>query len=260
MRWLIPHEHGAYGQLGFPLAAALASGRPGLAAVCLVMAFVAAFIAHEPVLVLIGERGPRAKRESYRDAALTLAFSGTIALVAGLAGVWLMPQAGRWTVAVPAAFALAAVPMIVQRTQKTTTGELHVALTLASCALPAGVAAGVSQQKAAACWFVLTLGFWAATLAVRATIARQRREAFASLRAWAAVVAVAGPMVTQLLSASFGLHPQLWIAAVPLSVLALVAAAVLPSARRLREIGWSLVGASVLAAVLLAAFNRSAGL
>jgi hypothetical protein len=256
MRWLIPHEHGAYGQLGFPLAAAIASGRPGAASASLVIAFVAAFIAHEPVLVLIGERGTRAKRESYRDAVLTFGVAGTIALLAAVAGLWLMLPASRWTVAVPAAFAVAAVPMIVQRTQKTTTGELHVALTLASCALPAGVAAGVSQQKAAACWFVLTLGFWAATLAVRATIAKQRREPFAALRGWAVLLAVAGPLVTAFMAASLGLHPRLWAAALPLSILALVAAVVLPSARRLREIGWSLIGASAVASILLAFLNR----
>ncbi len=255
-KWLIPREHGAYGQLGFPLAVALASGRPGMSAVCLVIAFVAAFVAHEPVLVLLGERGPRAKRESYRDAVRTLAVSGSIAVLAAAIGVWLMPGSGRWTVAVPAAFALAAVPMILQRTQKTTTGELHVALTLASCALPAGVAAGLPQQKAAACWFVLTLGYWAATLAVRGTIASQRREAATGLRAAGIVVALAGPAVTVLMSAYFGLNPALWIAAVPLSLLALIVAAVLPSARRLRSIGWSLIAASALTAVLLALMNR----
>ena len=260
MRWLVPREHGAYGQLGFPLAAALASGRPGVAAACLVVAFVAAFVAHEPVLVLIGDRGPRAKRESYRDGLATMAVAGTIAILAGIVGISRLPPSQRWTVAVPAAFALAAVPMIAQRRQKTTTGELHVALTLASCALPAGVAAGVTQQKAAACWFVLTLGFWAATLAVRGTIAKQRREASAGLRAAAAIVAIAAPFATIAMTASFGLHPWLWTAALPLSLLALGAAAVAPSPRHLREIGWTLIGASALAALLLAVLNRSAGL
>jgi hypothetical protein len=256
MRWLVPREHGAYGQLAFPMLAGLGSGRPGLAAACLVVSFAAAFVAHEPVLVLIGQRGTRARRESYSDAVMTLAVSGTIAVVAALIGLALMPRTGRWTVAVPAAFALAAVPMIVQRTQKTTTGEMHVALTLASCALPVGVAAGVSQQKAAACWFVLAIGFWAATLAVRATIAIQRRESAAGLRAAAIALAVAGPLITILVTAVFGLHAGLWTASLPLAVLALVLALATPSARHLRAIGWSLIAASAAAAVLLAVLNH----
>ena len=257
MRWLIPREHGAYGQLGFPIAAALGSGRPGVAALALVIAFVAAFVAHEPVLVLIGDRGPRARRESYREAVTTVAVAGTIVLLAGLPAILLMPQRERWTVAVPTAFAVAALPMIAQRRQKTTTGELHAALALASCALPAGVAAGVTEQKAAACWFVLTLGFWAATLAVRGTIANQRREGAAGLRTAAAIVAIAAPVLTLVMTSYFGLNPWLWTTALPLSTLALIAAVVAPSARRLREIGWTLIGASALAAVMLAALNRT---
>jgi len=258
MRWLIPREHGAYGQLAFPILAGLGSGRPGLAAACLATAFAAAFVAHEPVLVLFGQRGTRARRESYSDAVATLAVSGTIAILAAIAALALMPRAGRWTVAVPAAFALAAVPMIVQRTQKTTTGELHVALTLASCALPAGVAAGVAQQKAAACWFVLTLGFWAATLAVRGAIAKQRREPSATLRTGAAALAAASPFVTVLMSGAFGLHRWLWTASLPLGAFALVLAAVPPSARHLRRIGWGLIAASATAALLLAVLNHAA--
>src|SRR5512140_1483244 len=99
MRWLIPREHGAYGQLGFPLLAALGCGRPGVAALCLVLAFVAAFIAHEPVLILLGDRGTRARRESYRDAVLTLAVSGGVAIVAAGVALAFMPAAHRWTVA-----------------------------------------------------------------------------------------------------------------------------------------------------------------
>lgn len=46
-----------------PIAAALGAGRPSAAALALALGFVAAFLAHESLLVLLGLRGPRARRE-----------------------------------------------------------------------------------------------------------------------------------------------------------------------------------------------------
>lgn len=256
MAWLFPREHGAYGQLGFPLATALLAGAPTPAALLLVAAFIGAFIAYEPALVLLGQRGPRARRELGSAAARTFAWTGTIAIVGGVAGAWLMPAPVRWTVLAPAAFALATIPLIVQRAQKTAAGELHVALTLASCALPVGAAAGMRPQEAAGLWFVLTLGFWAATLAVRAIIARQRREPTALLRAGALLLAAASPWIATAIAGKFLLHPWLWIATLPLSGLATVLAAFPPPARRLREAGWALIAASAIATAILVVLAR----
>lgn len=258
MTWIFPREHGAYGQLAFPIAAALGSGSPRLASWLLVIAFVAAFIAHEPVLVLIGQRGPRARRERRADAIRTLATAAAVAIVCAAVAVPLMAAPWQWTILVPAAFAAAAIPMIVQRTQKTTWGELYVALTLASCALPVGVAAGVPALAAATCWFVLTLGFWAATLAVRGTIARQRGQPSLGLRAAAGTVAIVSPLLTAGVAAAAGLDARLWVAAVPLALPALLVAAAGPSARRLRVLGWSLIAASAAAAIALAVLNHAA--
>ncbi|HSL20574.1 MAG TPA: YwiC-like family protein [Vicinamibacterales bacterium] len=256
MAWLFPREHGAYGQLAFPLVAAIASGTPTPAALLLSLAFFAAFVAHEPVLILTGQRGTRARRDLEGDAVKTLVWAGATALFDVAIAVALMPAGLRWTVLVPAAFALAALPMIVQRAQKSAFGEMHVALTLGSCALPAGVAAGLRPQEAAGCWFIMTLGFWAATLAVRATIALQRREPSVLARVAAAALAIGSPLLAMLMSDRFLLHPLLWSATLPLSTLALVFAATPPSARKLRSVGWSLVGASAAATILLTALNR----
>jgi hypothetical protein len=254
--WLFPREHGAYGQLAFPLAAALGSGVPSAAAVLLVVAFLAAFVAHEPVLVLTGQRGPRARREQRDPAIKTLVWMGATAVADVAIAVVFMPPPLRWTVLVPAAFALATVPMILQKRQKTLTGELHVVLALASCALPVGVAAGTTAQEAAACWFVLTLGFWAATLAVRGTIALQRREPTALLRIGAVLLASASPFVASLMSKRFGLNPMLWLSTLPLSTSAVILATTPPAARRLRAVGWLLVGGGAIAAVLLIVLNH----
>jgi hypothetical protein len=257
MAWLFPREHGAYGQLAFPIVAALGSGIPSATGVLLAVACFAAFVAHEPLLVLIGQRGERARREQRDVAVRTLVWAGATALADVAIALVFMPPPLRWTVLVPAAFALATIPLIVQKQQKTTIGEMHVVLTLASCALPVGVAAGTRAQEAAGCWFVMTLGFWAATLAVRGTIARQRREPALAYRMGALVLAAASPFIVALMSEPFVLNPRLWVATLPLAIAAVALALVPPSARQLRVIGWSLVGGGASAAVLLIVLNHA---
>jgi hypothetical protein len=256
MAWLFPREHGAYGQLAFPLIAAFGSGIPSATALLLIVAFLAAFVAHEPLLVLLGQRGPRARREQRDDAVRTLVWSAATAIADAAIAIVFMPPGLRWTVLVPGAFALAAIPMIVQKLQKTTTGEMHVVLTLTSCALPVGVAAGATPQEAAGCWFVMALGFWAATLAVRGTIARQRREPTAALRAGAVIVAIGSPLLVAFMSQRFRLHPTLWLATLPLSVSAVALALFPPSARHLRVVGWTLIGGGACATLLLIVLNH----
>lgn len=257
MALLIPHEHGAYGQLGFPLLAVLLAGRPTLAAALLVVAFIGAFIAHEPVLVLMGQRGPRARRELAADARRTLVLYGGMTLMAGAAGLSMMHPGSRWTVAIPALFAAAAVPMIVQRTQKTAIGELHVALTLASCAVPAGIAARLAASASGAIWLVFFLGFACATLAVRGTIARQRREPSTALRVSAMLIALGSPLLAVALARALGLVEPLWTMTIPLSVLGMVLAARPPAATELRRVGWWLIGASAAEAAIAALVFRA---
>jgi hypothetical protein len=240
----IPREHGAYGQLAFPMLTALAAGGGSAAGWLLALACAAAFVAHEPVLVLLGQRGARARRDLGEAARRTLVAAASLAVLAAAGGAVLMPPPHRWTLLVPAAFALATVPLIVQKTQKSVTGEMHVALTLASCALPVGTAAGLRPQEAAACWLVMTMGFWAATLAVHATIARQRREPSAALRAGALAVSILSPLAAIFIANRFALHPLLWMATLPLSAMAAAVALALPHARHLRRVGWTLVAAS----------------
>ncbi len=53
---MIPREHGAYAQLLFPLATALALGRPNATALSIAGAAVLLFLAHEWALTLVGKR------------------------------------------------------------------------------------------------------------------------------------------------------------------------------------------------------------
>src|SRR5512137_2398394 len=100
-RSLLPHEHGAYGQIALPLVCALALGRPGASAILLAAGAFAGFLSYEPLLVASGSRGARAREEdgprARRLAALLLAVAVTLA---GAGFVLASPEA-RLASAVP---------------------------------------------------------------------------------------------------------------------------------------------------------------
>jgi YwiC-like protein len=254
---LIPREHGVYGQLGFSITAALAAGRLSVPALILTSGVVAAFLAHESLLVLIGARGARARREQRAVAIRHGVWLGAIATAGLSAGTVLMPSADRWLVAVPALCAVIVFMLAVRHVEKTTAGEMLVALTCASCALPLGAAAGLPVRVAVVISLVLAVGYFAATAAVRGTIARQRREPDTALRVGAALLALAAAPIVFILARRLGLHPAIWIASLPLSTLSLALAVTAPSARHLRRLGWALIAASALATVLLAVLVRT---
>jgi YwiC-like protein len=56
---LLPREHGAYGQMIFPPVTALLICGISVSALACMAAVAAAFVAHEPALILIGRRGAR---------------------------------------------------------------------------------------------------------------------------------------------------------------------------------------------------------
>ncbi|HTM10325.1 MAG TPA: YwiC-like family protein, partial [Verrucomicrobiae bacterium] len=56
---LLPREHGAYAELGFTLSTGLALGDLTSAKILLAASLVLFFIVHEPLLILLGERGRR---------------------------------------------------------------------------------------------------------------------------------------------------------------------------------------------------------
>src|SRR5512146_2750682 len=88
---LLPREHGAYGQFLFPIATALVLGNRGLSAVALTVATSAVFVAHEAVLVLLGQRGGRAARQHWRAALAWLAACALIAAATGGVALARMP-------------------------------------------------------------------------------------------------------------------------------------------------------------------------
>jgi hypothetical protein len=103
----------------------------------------------------------------------------------------------------------------------------------------------------------MTIGYWAATVVVRGTIARQRRESHQTLRLSGALLALAAAPIVFILARVLGLGSGVWIATLPLSLLSLALAVAPPHARHLRRVGWAFIGASAVATALLALLVRS---
>jgi len=247
---LWPREHGAYGELAFPIVSALVLGRPTLAAIALGLAAILVFLAHEPMLVLVGRRGARRKTESARPARVRLALLGGLAVVLGGAGLAVAPRLATILALVPVAIGLVALGLAATGRERSLGGELHVALSLSSIALPVAIAAGLDLERAVSLVSVWAIGFGVSTGAARGLVFRGRDGGrllrITSIAAAAIVVAAIG------LAAARVLLPGVALAPIPFAVLALGLRIRPPSPKQMSAVGYSLVGASVVTLALLA--------
>jgi hypothetical protein len=234
-----------------PLATGLALGVPGPAALLLSAGVVLAFLAHEPLLVTLGQRGKRVRDAFGALAARRLAQLGVAAALAGGAGLLLAPPEARLAALAPAALGLPVVPLVLRRLEKTTAGELLVAAALSACAAPVALAGGAPAPwawGAAVTWFG---SFAAATMPVRATLLWARTKGARELRPLAAAGALA---VGGAALGAAALGPLPWPAALgvlPTAIAAAVVGLLRVRPQRFTTVGWSLVGASVATLVVL---------
>lgn len=254
-RVLVPHEHGAWGQLALPLLCGLALGHGTAAALLLAAAVVLAFVAHEPLLVLLGHRGARPRAEDGERALRWLAALGAGALAAGIAGLALAPPAARLAALAPAALAGVVAWLAWRRREKTIAGEVAIAAALASAAAVVALAGGADAAAALAAVLAWVISFAAATLAVHVVLVRARsrgrRDPGPVHAAGAALLGAAAAGL-----AVAGLPAALPLAAAPTVVVSIAVCLVPISARRLRPLGWTLAGASVVTLVVLVAGLR----
>lgn len=254
-RWLLlPQEHGTYGEMFFPLAAALVIGRPGASAWALALSAAAGYLAQEGVQVLAGWRGVRARRELAGPAHRTLALFGSTALLAGGIGLTAASPAVRLAFAGAAAASAAVVGLALSRRLKTAAGEILVGAALPAWSVPVAMAGGVTLEGAALCWGLWTAAFAGATLAVRAVIARTRRERFRSSQAGAALAAMAAVLAVWLGPPAGAARAWLMAGLLPTVLVILVVAWGPVRPQALRRVGWTLIGASGL---LLAGMARA---
>lgn len=249
---LLPREHGAYAQLGFPVLSGLLLGSPGIAASLFAAAAILIFLANEPLALLLGVRGRRPQQELAVPARWQLSLRAALGIAAGLAALWLAPPAARWLALVPAVFAAALVPVVLARNLKTLPGEAIAAAVFSSMHLPIASSGGVVNALLwgpPLMWFAATM---VATLCVHAIKARSMGRApwVIPMAAWTAWMALAGAL------AVLALIPD-WRTVALAACLPLAGIVVLnhlaPSPKRLKQVGWTLTAANALALAVLAA-------
>jgi hypothetical protein len=253
----IPKEHGAYGQMAFPLATAFAVAGPSAAGVLIGLAMAAGFFGHEALLIALGFRGARTRREQGRRAAVWLICCGAIALSAGVGAAAVMPSALRWSLALPVVPVAWLGVAIAAGREKTWQGEVAAATAFSLVAVPVCLAAGSTTAMAFAVAIPFACMFVSGTLAVRAIIVNVRGggDPRATVLMRRAVVAFAVAVAAGLAGAALGrvLPAATLIAAAPGLLVAVAIVAILPSPARLRTIGWTLVATSVTTAVIVIA-------
>ena len=254
--WL-PKEHGAYGQVAFPLVTAFGVAGASTGGLLVSVAVIAGFLAHEPAAIVLGLRGPRAKRELGASAIRWLSGSLVIGIAAALAGIVDLDPAARRALAIPAIPAALLILAMIRGREKSWYGETAAALTFAGVSVPVTMAAGASINVALAVAIPFALLFTATTLAVRVVILRVRgggdaRATAATRRATLVVSAVATVAIGAVTVAGW-LPSSVLMASAPGLVTAAIVAARPPAPARLRSLGWTLVAISALTAVIVVA-------
>jgi hypothetical protein len=249
---LLPREHGAWFQLGLPLATALlVSGAPP-GALWFSGAALATLLAHEPLLLLLGHRGARrGQRDGGRARWWGLGMGVLGALCFALGALTLPPEA-RPFLALPLLLGAEVLLLVWSHQERTLAGEVLAALALGAWAVPIALAGDVPASSALTLWGTYGLSFGLATLAVRTVIASHRPRARREPLRRAASATVALLLVAAVTWALHAGWPPACVAALlPVGLVALGLCVTLPSPRRLHALGWTLGAAGTLTLVLL---------
>ncbi|MFN8065679.1 MAG: YwiC-like family protein [Vicinamibacterales bacterium] len=251
----MPKEHGAYGQLLVPLVSALLIGVPTAGAYLLAAAGTAAFLAHEGLLVQVGQRGSRAAREQQAEARRSLALFGGFAAVTGTVSLFTLPTDALVWLGLPIVLGLAVAVAVFAHVEKTTGGEVLVGAALSSLSMPVALGGEATAVAARTLFLVFALIFMTATVAVRAMIGRVTK-AGGPPRWLALLLAPAVLAVLAWLAARAELAEVAPMAAIPVCVVSFALSVKPPSPRYLRPIGWTLVAATILTAIILVVGER----
>ena len=248
---LIPREHGAYAELGFPLLSGLVLASPGAASFLFVVAAILLFLANEPVVVLAGARGKRLREEMGPAARRQLALLATLGAGAGVAAMWLAPVMARWLALVPAALAACLVPAVLSKNLKSLPGEALAAAAFSSMHLPvaaAGGASGALLWGPPVMWFATTMVATFSVHAIKSRVTGQQPWVV-SLATWSAPVALGLALLAAWLLPGF--RAVALAACLPLAGVLVVNRLAL-SPKKLKQVGWTVVAANALAVTVLA--------
>jgi len=247
-RSLLPREHGAYAELLFPLVTALFLGRPTLAGVLLALGIVAAFLLHEPVLVLLGRRGSQARENHGDRARRRLLILSTFTCVGSVAGLWMAGPEARW------AFAALLLPaallglLVATKREKNVFGESLVALVLSGAAMPVALSCGVGVRATLGVAAIWTMVFLLGTATVHSIFARSRNG---TRRPWFVVSCTDLLLIAACIAFFVGGGPRWILAPIPAAVVSLAILGFNLSPRRLKVLGWALVGSNLVTLMIL---------
>jgi hypothetical protein len=242
-----PKEHGAYAILGIPIASSLLIAGASVPGVCIAIAAVAGFLAHEPLLIVCGLRGLRAKRTT-PAATKRLLLLLLVTLAGGTTALILGSPAVRWSLLACALLATTSFAMAIAGRHRTLGGQLWGIVGLSVTCLPILLAGGLAVSVSLEIWTAWMIGFAATTLAVRSVIAAQKRKS-RSIH-WAGISALS------LVLAALTVSPySLAIVTLPMLVMSWYLLFAPPSAKHLKRVGWSLVVCTVTTAVWMIAVS-----
>ncbi len=241
---LKPKEHGAYAILAIPIATAILVTGATFVGLCVAVASIAGFLAHEPLLVALGHRGARAQRTTptaQRRLAVLLLVTvacGSIAMVAGSTSV-------RCSLVACGALAIASFVLAIAGKHRTPAGQLWGVVGLTVPCVPILLGGDVPARLTMEAWGTWLIGFGATTMAVRGVIAAQKRQSRALH--WGAMggLSIAVALLTW---AGFQL-PILTLPMISMSWYLLYAP---PHAKQLKRVGWTLVVGTVASACWMA--------
>ena len=251
---MLPREHGAYFQMALPLVTALVIARASLPAIFIAIAVICGFLAHEPLLLLLGGRGVRARQAIGSRARI---YFGTIVLsmlAAGVAAFSLTAAAARWSFMLPVVPAVWVGVAAFRRREKRASTEIAVALTFASAAMPICLSADVAVGTAAAVAFVFASVYVTGVLCVRALVLGRRgggNPRAARATRFALMVVAVGSALGMAIAESRAWLPWATLAAATPGLATAVVLATGPHRAELKTVGWSLALVSAAGALIL---------
>ncbi|HXE80841.1 MAG TPA: YwiC-like family protein [Vicinamibacterales bacterium] len=257
---LLPREHGAYGQITLPLVTTFFTAGASTAGLLIAAATAAGFLAHEPAAVLVGLRGPRARRELHAPALRWFIACGVIGVTAGVTGWLLMPAHARGSVVIPLVPALALAASTLQRSEKSWHAQVATALAFSGVAVPVAMAAGASLMAGLSIAIPFAVLFVTTTLAVRVVILRVRGggdpRAVAATRLAVIILCVVAAAALTAGVATSVLPSSVLPASAPGLLTALFVSLRPPSPAHLYKLGWTLVAVSVVTGVVIVVMQR----
>ena len=254
-RRMIPREHGAYAELLFPIVTVFLGGSPTMASWLLAVGAIAAFLANEPLLVLVGQRGTRLQRSEGDRAKRALLIFSMFALLAGVSGIVMAPRPAQLAVVLPALLGGTLILLAVQGLERSVFGETLAAAALSATAVPIGLSAGLDLTASLAIALIWAVTALLGTSVVRLTVSRTKAKTEDEERTVALkrtlLIAACVFVIAVGVVAPFGSRLGLWVlaGAVPVALVVMVMAALRPTARRLRLLGWSLVAANLVSLI-----------